>query len=347
MAGFPSVAVVIVNANAGAYLERCLESVDRQTTPPQRTIVVDNASSDGSADAVENRHAGVEVIRLEQNVGFAAANNLAVSRASDCEWIALLNPDAFPETTWLESLLRAAEEHREFTFFGSMLVRADGSGQLDGTGDVYHVGGIAWRRDGGLPVNSSERRSAEIFSPCAAAALYRRDIFLSVGGFDESFFCYYEDSDLAFRLRLAGHRCLYVPDAVVAHVGFATAGEESPFTVYHSQRNLVWTWTKNMPVPLVWIYLPQHLLVNLLNVAWGVVRGQGRAVLAAKRDALRDLPRVLRERRRVQSRRTVPPSNLLALMARGPGAYVTAVRRAFEILRRKPTDQSSLRTTDQ
>ena len=96
----------------------------------------------------------------------------------------------------------------------------------------------------------------EIFAPCAAAALYRRAAFLEAGGFDEHFFCYMEDVDLGFRLRLLGYRCGYAPAAIVHHVGSGTTGARSPFTVYHGHRNLVWTYVKNMPTPWFWLYLP-------------------------------------------------------------------------------------------
>jgi GT2 family glycosyltransferase len=198
------------------------------------------------------------------------------------------------------------------------------------------VSGLAWRRGHGAPAAGRHLAREEIFSPCAAAALYRRDAFLAAGGFDESFFCYFEDSDLAFRLRLAGHRCLYVPDAVVHHVGSALAGYESDFTVYHSQRNLVWAWAKNMPAGLVWRSLPQHLLLNALAVGWYAARGQRRPVLAAKCDALRGLPRVLRERRAVQRERVVGGSELEPLLARGSAAYGTALRKAHRALRGAP-----------
>ena len=322
------VAAVVVNANGGNHLDRALSSLGRQTLPPRRTIVVDNASTDGSIDLVEHRHPDVEVIRLEENVGFAAANNLAVRAAADCEWIALVNPDAFPEPTWLEELLAAAETNHDYSFFGSRLLRATASGELDGTSDVYHVSGFAWRRDHGRAVTAGDGSSEEIFSPCAAAALYRRDAFLEVGGFDESYFCYFEDTDLSFRLRLAGHRCLYVPTAVARHVGSATKGELSDFTLYHSHRNLVSTYVKNMPSPLAWLYLPQHLLVNVLSVAFFALTGRGRVLLAAKRDVLLDLPRLLGERRRIQRRRQASARELRGVMAGGLVGYRVAAMRA-------------------
>ena len=325
----PRVAVVVVNLNGAAVLDRCLDSLARQTVRPARTIVVDNASTDGSADGLEARHAGVEVVRLAENVGFAAGNNLAVERAGDCEWVALLNPDAFPEPEWLERLLAAAEACPEFAFFGSRLLMANAPELLDGTGDAFHVSGLAWRELHGESAEGAALEPREIFSPCAAAALYRRDAFIGIGGFDEDFFCYFEDTDLSFRLRLVGHRCLYVPDAVVHHVGSASAGVDSDFTIYHSFRNQIWTFVKNMPGGLVWLYLPQLVLVQTLLLAAFAVRGRPRVMLRAQRDALRGLPHALRKRGAIQWERTVEPRDLRRVMERGLGGYVTTFARGL------------------
>jgi GT2 family glycosyltransferase len=325
------VAVVIVNANGGELLDRALVSLERQRLPARRVIVVDNASSDGSADRIGVRHPGVEVVRLPENVGFARANNIGARAAGDCDWIALLNPDAFPEPDWLEALSRARDANPAFSFFCSRLLRAGDPSELDGTGDAYHASGFAWRRDHGRLAAEGAAATEEVFSSCAAAALYRRDAFLGVGGFDESYFCYYEDSDLSFRLRLAGHRCLYVPDAVVHHVGSAITGRESDFALYHSYRNLVWTYAKNMPSPLVWAYLPHFLLMNGLIVTAYSLRGRGRIVRAAYRDAARDLPRVLRRRRAIQAARNVSAMELRRALSTGVSGYVAAFGRGWEL----------------
>lgn len=328
-------AVVVVNKNAGAHLARVLECLELQSARPHRVIVVDNASDDGSCDGLDARFPQFEFIRSDDNLGFAGANNLAVRIADDCDLIALLNPDAFPRPDWLETLIAAAAEHPTYAAFGSTLLLAADPSTSDGTGDAYHVSGLAWRRDQGMPAVPS-RDGGEVFSVCAAAALYRRDAFLAVGGFDESFFCYYEDTDLAFRLRLAGHRCLYVPGAVVLHVGSATSGLLSPFTIYHSTRNQLWTYVKNMPGWLLWIYLPQHLLISVLTTLAYALRGRGRAALAGRRDALLGLPRVLRERRRIQAARQASTGELRAAMSRGLDGYVVAFGSRVREWRRAP-----------
>ncbi|KAB2929764.1 MAG: glycosyltransferase family 2 protein [Candidatus Contendobacter sp.] len=311
------VAVIIVNFNSGVLLGQCLRHLRAQTRCPERVIVVDNASHDGSADRLERDYPGVEVIRLDRNQGFAAANNLAARWADEVEWLALLNPDAFPEPEWLERLLAAAATYPDCASFGARLLDAGDPDHLDGTGDVYHVSGLAWRRDHGRPVAVGASEAGEIFSPCAAAALYRREAFFEAGGFDEDYFCYFEDVDLGFRLRLLGYGCQYAPAAVVRHVGSAVTGRRSRFSLYHGHRNLVWTWCKNMPGPLFWLYLPQHLLLNLGALLWFALHGQGLTLLRAKWDALRGLPRCWRWRNAIQSRRCVSSWSLRRAMSRG------------------------------
>lgn len=313
----PRIAVVVVNYNSGAYLARCMTALAAQTVAPERVVVVDNASSDDSAVQLAVDWPGVELVNAGGNLGFAAANNLAVHSLGDIEWVALLNPDAFPEPGWLAALARATREHPDCGFFASRLLAADGGDTIDGTGDVYHVSGLVWRRDHGRRSAETRPAAGEVFAACAAAALYRRDAFLGVGGFDERFFCYLEDVDLAFRLRLAGYAGRYVPDAVATHVGSGTTGRHSAFSLYHGHRNLVWTYCKNMPALLFWLYLPQHLLLNLVSVLWFALRGQGRTLALAKWHALRGLPPILRDRLCVQAARRVRVRALREQMATG------------------------------
>ena len=287
------VSVVIVNWNGEQFLERCLTALLAQTVTPYEIILVDNASTDGSLEIV-GRFPSVRLMALNENTGFARGNNLAIEAASkESEWIALINPDAFAAPRWLETLLAAAESKPGFDVFGSKLVNAADSTLLDGTGDACHISGLVWRTAHGVPVSHLGESECEIFSPCAAAALYRRSALLEVGGFDEDFFCYVEDVDLGFRLRLAGYRCLYVPKSVVHHVGSGTTGgKNSDFSVYHGHRNLVWTFVKDMPGLLFWLLLPLHVVLNLASIIWFAFRGQGGVVWRAKRDALLGLPKM-------------------------------------------------------
>jgi GT2 family glycosyltransferase len=279
-------------------------------------ILVDNNSTAFDQYRAERIYPGIEIIALQENIGFAAANNLAIRMLEDVEWVALLNPDAYPRPDWLAELLTAAQQETAFQFFGSRMMSTD-SGSMDGTGDVYHVSGAVWRRDHGVAPASSCQQRGEIFAPSAAAALYRRDLLLQADGFDEDFFCYMEDVDLGFRLRLAGYRCLYVPEAVVVHEGSGLVGEYSNFQVYHGHRNLVWVYLSNMPGIWLWLYLPQHLLYNLASIALFAWRRKLRVILRAKYDALRGIPAAWRKRRLIQRRARADGSQLRRVMAHG------------------------------
>jgi GT2 family glycosyltransferase len=298
-----AVTVIIVNWNSGALLAECLRCLKLQTLTSAHVLVVDNASSDGSIAAAGIPADNVELLQMDVNLGFAAANNRALA-ACDTEFVALLNPDAFPEPDWLECLLAAARSNPEVASFGSRQLCHDNPEILDGTGDTYHMSGLAWRERYGMRQQSQDLISREIFSPCAAAALYRRQALLDAGGFDEDFFCYVEDVDLGFRLRLSENKALYVPDAVIHHVGSAsTGGEWSDFAVYHGFRNPVWVFIKNMPCVLFWLLLPLHVALNLASILLFSIRGQGRVILKSKKDAFLGIPRMWRKRREIQKHR--------------------------------------------
>lgn len=319
-----SITVVVVAFNGREHLSRCLAALAVQTAMPRTVIVVDNGSTDGLAEVVQHLAetapglvGRTTLISMGRNLGFAAANNRAIAMC-DTEFVALLNPDAFPHPDWLERLLAAAERHPEAAAFGSRQMINGQPGIVDGTGDVYHMSGLTWRAGHGRPLHDEDLVEREIFSPCAAAALYRRSALLEVGGFDEDFFCYIEDVDLGFRLRLAGHKCLSVPDAVVDHVGSAsTGGKGSDFAVFHGHRNLVWCFVKNMPNPLFPPLLFAHFLQSILTGLVFTGRGQGSAFLLAKWHAITAVSKFWKKRRAVQKSRRASWQDIWQMLDKG------------------------------
>jgi GT2 family glycosyltransferase len=303
------VAVVVVNYNGGKHLLRCLESIERQTHPPDRVFVVDNASTDGSLQDAERAFPQIRYIRNNDNVGFAAANNHAFALCVELgiEFVATLNPDAFAAPDWLERLLEAAvRSEPAYGSWASCLLRADLPREVDGLGDAYHLSGSAWRRHHGRHVESARLVDQDVFCACAAAALYRLDAVQRAGAFDADLFCYMEDVDLGFRLRLLGYRCAFVAAAVVEHVGSGTTGYRSNIATYYGQRNLVWVFLKNMPVGLLWLLLPAHLLANAVMLLACAFRGQLGVALRAKLDALKGLGGLPGKRRKTQTMAVVP-----------------------------------------
>lgn len=309
------VSVIIVNWHSEDLLALVLAALNKQTVAPGRVVIVDNGGT-GELPLANYGRGPISVLRMAKNEGFAGGNNRAIEQEVDAEWVALLNPDAIPEPDWLERLLEAAGRHPDVAAFGSRQLMGEDHKLVDGLGDVYHVSGAAWREGHGRPDRQMPPDCLEIFAPCAAAALYRRDTLLQAGGFDEDFFCYFEDVDLGFRLRLLGHKAMLVPAAVVYHLGGATSGGAgSDFAVYHGQRNLVWAYVKNMPQPYFWRYLGQHLLFNVASIVYLALKGRGNAVLRAKWSALLALPRMMRKRRLVQAGVRVPGERIRAAMA--------------------------------
>ena len=318
-AAIPRVAVIIVNWNGGELLAQCLDHLSSQTVTPAQILVLDNASTDNSADSAL-AYADVRLIRSALNLGFAAGNNLALAHC-DCELVALLNADAFAQPDWLERLIVAAMANPDVAAFGSLQLSCRDPAIIDGLGDRYHVSGLARRIGYGEPLtnyqsNCDKACTREVFSVCAAAALYRRDALLRIGGFDEDFFCYFEDIDLGFRLRLAGFGAVTVNGAIVHHLGSASSGGyESEFSVYHGHRNMVWAFVKNMPAPLLLPLLPLHLLANMLTVLMFSLRGRAKLILRAKWDALLGLPKAWRKRRVIQQNRVADTGSILRALS--------------------------------
>ena len=313
-----AISLLLVTWNSAAHLPRCFSSLRKQTYRNFEIIIVDNGSTDGGVDRIEERFPAlaIHVKKFSKHTGFATANNIGM-RIAKGKWAALLNADAYPEPDWLENLLKTAEANPEYTSFSSRQIQFNAPDLLDGAGDAYHISGLAWRNGYNYPSENYRHESKEIFSACAAAALISRDLFLEIGGFDEDYFSYFEDVDLGFRLRLAGKKCLYVPEAVVHHVGSASTGKRSDFSVYYGYRNMIWTFFKNMPSPLIWFLLPIHVTTILFFIFYLSLRGQGKVILRAVFDAIKGMPKVLEKRRTIQSNIKIKPSELLRVMSTG------------------------------
>ena len=255
----------------------------------------------------------VRVERCSENLGFAAGVNRAAA-LSQSPWIATLNPDAFAEPGWLQALLEAAEATGADAVASLQLDDADDQ-VLDGAGDVFSVSGFAWRGGYGRSRREAPAETVEVFGPCAAAALYRRSAFEALGGFDERYFCYFEDVDLGARLRARGGRTVLTPQAVVRHVGSASSQTVSGFAEYHGTRNRLWTFGKIIPRWLVPLAVPAHLLVTAYVLARSPTREMRRARLRALRDGWRGLKPFLRERRQW---RPVKPREFLRMLSWSP-----------------------------
>lgn len=308
----PDVSIVIVTWNGRQYLDACLRAVAAQEDVVAETILVDNASSDGTVEFVRELFPWVRIVALPGNAGFAGGNNAGVREARG-RIVAFLNNDTVADPGWLRALVGGLDPAAGFALATSRVVYMHDPSVVDSAGDGMLRAGGAFKRHHGGP-SSAVATSQEVFGMCGAACAISRAAWDELGGFDESFFVSHEDVDLSYRARLLGYRCRYVAESIVRHHGSVTIGRASRLAVFHGQRNLEWAYVKNTPGALLWTTLPEHVLYVLAAAVYFARTGRFVDFLRGKAAALAGMPRVLRERRRVQRARRVQPEAIAGLL---------------------------------
>lgn len=329
-----AISVIVVNWNRRKLLCSCLESLGRQSLDGFEVVVVDNGSTDGSAEMVAGL-AGVpgryslRLIRNAENRGFCAANNQGIAACSG-DLVALLNNDAEASPKWLESLRRPLDEDPSVGMAASKILVYEDPRRIDKVGHlIYADGQNRGRGSGELDVGQYEQQEEALW-PDGCAAMYRRSMLDQIGGFDEDLFAYGDDADLGLRARIAGWNCIYVPDAVVLHHRASTLGAGSPRRVELIERNRVLLAAKLFPWSLLWLnaglYLARlaaGLVAALRNKGetrqFPGLRGKTRLAMAILRGdlaALKLLPRFLKKRREIDRTRRLSPRQVKALLWR-------------------------------
>ena len=280
----PRVTMVIPNWNGSALLKKVLGDLKRQTHPVDRVIVVDNGSTDDSVAMA--RQAGVEVIALEANAGFAPAVNRGIREAAGAEFIGILNNDVSLAENWLAALIdRLAASQASFAT--GKLLDAAARDRIDGAFDAISRGACAWRCGHGRPDSSFWNQPREIRFPPFTAVVFRSELFERVGLLDERFESYLEDIDFGLRCAAAGFAGLYVPEAVAYHEGSATLGRWHPETVRKISRNQLLLVAKHYPAKWISRY---GWPVFIAQTLWGLTalrHGCFVAYLTGKLEGLR------------------------------------------------------------
>jgi GT2 family glycosyltransferase len=312
------VTVVIPTRAADARLRECVEALLGQTRRDFRVVVVDNS---GQGLARRNETApGAQIIENATNMGFGAAVNQAI-RATDSRYVAVLNDDAVAHPGWLDALVSAMEQRSDAGMCASQ-VRLFGEAGLDSAGMlVARDGSSKQRGHGRLPEDFPV--AEETLFPSGSAALYRRDMLEEIGGFDNAFFLYCEDTDLGLRARWAGWKCLYVPQAVVEHHYSHSAGRASPIKAYFVERNRLFVLVKNFPARML-LAAPFAAMGRYFWHLWYSLQGRGSAarfraeghagfrmlwyVIRAHAAVLRHGPRLWRQRRGIRAHARITPA---------------------------------------
>ena len=250
------VTIVIPNYNGKHFMEPCLSSLSKQTYKNFHILVVDNASSDGSIEYMEENYPDIELIKLQKNYGFSKAVNIGIQH-SRTPYVILLNNDTTVDTRYVEEMVKAIEKSPKIFSVSSKMIQMYHPELIDSAGDLYTLLGWGVCRGCGRPI-SNYTKYDEIFTACAGAAIYRRSVFDDIGYFDENHFAYLEDIDIGYRARIYGYYNMYCPTALVYHVGSGTSGSKyNSFKVKLAARNNLYLNYKNMPaLQLVLNFIP-------------------------------------------------------------------------------------------
>jgi len=304
--GFAS--IIVVNHNGGALLHACLESLTNDLRPGDEIILVDNASTDGSARAAERAFPAVRVLCSLTNLGFGGGNNLGARHATG-EYLAFINPDTVVAPGWLMPLVSALEEDASAGLATSKVLLLQDPSRINTCGNEVHCSGLALCRGMGQD-QEMLAEMAEVGAVSGAAFVMRRELFEMLGGFDESFFLYMEDTDLSWRAQLLGYRCLYVPDSVIYHDYALRFG---PLKTFYQERNRYLMLLKALRWRSLFVLSPALLLAEI--VTWGFVLSRERRHVGNKVRAygwlVRNWSPVMEKRRQTQVSRRQEDRSLI------------------------------------
>lgn len=326
----PLVSAIVVNWNGGAMLQDALASLFAQTWPALDVVLVDNASTDGSADAARERFGSrLSVVRNPRNEGFARGNNVGMAAAKG-EWLFLLNSDAVCDPNTIEQLMSFVGDKPEVGQLACRVLQADRPHYFDSVGLLLYPDGVCRPRGWEEKDLGQYDRADEVIAPHGCACALRKTMVDELGGFDEDFFCYLEDMDLGVRGQLAGWKCWYVPSARVLHRKSATAGNYSAFKAFHVERNRIYCLWKWMPRFLLFLS-PLFTLNRYAMQGYAAYTHQGASsaimkeystlrlvglLLQARLAAWSRLPRMWARRREIQRTRRISVREWYDLVSR-------------------------------
>jgi GT2 family glycosyltransferase len=332
--------VVIPNWNGREELATCLAALRQQTVRDLEIIVVDNGSSDGSVEFIREHHPEVIALPLAVNLGFAGGVNVGI-KASNGEFVALLNNDAVADQRWAEEML-AAMDHGDIA--ASLMLERDAPEVVDSAGEFLSKWGVPYRhRRGAQAADVSSEGYPEIFAASGGISRLRRTVLADVGVFDPQYFAYLEDVDIGFRARLAGDRIVLAPRARVLHGVGATAEGLGQFQLHQFIKNSHLLFWKNVPLRSLVKMLPRFAVVQAHLFVAAVRRGAVIAALRAYAATAVRFPMILVKRRRVQRLRTTAPADVDAWFTDHWPMDTNPAQRLRSILRTPRARRRSLR----
>lgn len=302
----PCLSVIVLNFNGRAFLDPCLNSLLAQDYESFEILLVDNASTDGSAEYAAQKFPTVRVIVNERNLGFAAGNNVGI-RAARGNFVFILNNDTETAPHALRELAQPLLDDARVGSTAPKLLQFERRDLIDAAGITVDRAGIAWHLQHGQR-DDGEMNSRPVFGGSGAAVLYRKATLDAIGLFDEDYFAYYEDVDLAWRAQNAGWKCFYVPSAIVYHIhgaSFKTHRRTAAQRLYLLGRNKWWTILKNYPMPQLILFFPWILVADFAAVMYSLVVRREWHSVRGRWAALGALPIVFEKRRKILPQSTL------------------------------------------
>lgn len=312
--------MIIPNWNGEKFLPVCLDSLKKQSHKNFETIIVDNGSKDGSLELLKSKYKWVKVVALEENIGFAGGCNRGME-AAEGEWVVLLNNDTEADKDWVKNIAKNIRDKPEYSFFATKMMMFDDRDILDGTGDFISRSLFVFRY-GQFDRDTGQYDSlGEIFSPCGAAAVYKKTMLDEIGLLDEDFFAYLEDIELGFRAHLAGYKGWFIPDAVIYHIGGASTDSEqmSPWVYRQNIRNMFLILYKCYPYTVFLRSIPSMLFWHKAHLFY-VLRKRIElfpVYFGAYFDALRLRKKMRAKRKEIYKKKRVSNREIYALLKEG------------------------------
>ena len=322
--------IVVVNWNRRSLLERCIYSIEQQTSRDFELILVDNGSTDGSLDCLHRTNLpALRLICNLENRGFGRAVNQGIAVARG-QFIALVNNDVCLDSNWLEEMERGFKNHSEIGMYASKILFAKDPNRIDKVGHLIYSDGQCYGRGHREQDIGQYNQIEEVLWPDGAAAIYCAEVFHEIGLFDEEFFAYCDDSEFGMRAQLFGWKCLYIPTALAYHDRSATLGVYAPDKVFLLERNRIWLAIKLMPAQQL-AFLPFYSGARYLFSLWALIARRGDIGRAAREESIRPiLYAVLRahaaaisgarsmwlKRKEIKERQLIRESELICLLKR-------------------------------
>lgn len=309
---YPKVSIIILNWNGLEDTITCLESLRKISYPNYEVIVVDNGSKADDVHILEKQYKYyIRLIRNRENLGFAEGNNVAireVMRENESQYILTLNNDTTVEQNFLNELIKTSQKYSEAGSIQPKMILANYPQYIDSVGLELSKTGFGFNR-GAFQNPDLFKNEEEILGPCSGAALYRmdalKDVIMDDEIFDKDFFAYYEDFDLALRLRWAGWKSYFCPNAIVYHKRGATGGVRNKFTAYYGTRNQNWNMFKNFPAEYIFKNLHLILLSQTAQIGINLIKGRFRllpAIIKGRIDGYSGLGKIFLKKKKILKR---------------------------------------------